>query len=212
MQKRLIKFILLIFFIVSGIYIMRHMPAIPSFTDLFKSGSPKIDNTVILVKEINNLAQLVTIAAYDEIAIDSIKAGWKLFNNPLIPGLVNLPNLKKPDEKLIIIGKGKIMAGINLAKLAASDVYVKKDSVSVILPNAEILQVILNPSGFEIFEEKGKWSDDEMKAVKVKARDRLIDKALQQNILQKAAAKGKLMMENFLTAAGFKKISVTIKL
>ena len=81
----------------------------------------------------------------------------------------------------------------------------------MILPRAEILQVILNPSGFEIFEEKGKWSDDEMKAVKIKSRDRLIAKALQQNILQKAAAKGKGMMENFLTAAGFKKISVTVK-
>lgn len=211
MQKRLVKFILLILIIVSGIYIMRHMPSIPSFSDLFKSSSPVIDNTAILVKEINNLAQLVTITAYDEIAIDSTKDGWSVFNNPLIPGLLNLPNPRGPDQKLIIIGKGKIMAGINLAKLTAGDVFVKKDSVSLILPKAELLQVILNPSGFEIFEEKGKWSDDEMKAVKIKARNRLIAKALQQGILQKAATRGKLIMENFLAAAGFKKMSVTVR-
>jgi hypothetical protein len=194
--------------ILSGIYIMQRIDLIPSFEDIFKSQPVQIENSVILVKEINNLAQLITISAYNEIAIDSTKSGWKLFNNPLIPNLLNLPNIKEPDNRLVLIGKGKILAGVNLTKLTATDVFVKDDSVSVTLPKAEILQVILNPSGFEVFEESGTWTDEEVKAVKIKLRDKLVANAMQQNILQKASAKAITMMENFLRAAGFKKVRV----
>ena len=208
MRKRLTRFIILMLLILSGIYIMQRIDLIPSFADIFKSQPVQIENSVILVKEINNLAQLITISAYNEIAMDSTKSGWKLFNNPLIPNLLNLPNIKEPDQKLVLIGKGKILAGVNLSKLTATDVFVKDDSVSVILPKAEILQVILNPSGFEVFEETGTWTDNEVKAVKIRLRDQLVANALQQNILSKASAKAIIMMENFLRAAGFKKVRV----
>jgi hypothetical protein len=194
--------------LLSGIYIMQRIDLIPSFADIFKSQPVQIENSVILVKEINNLAQLITISAYNEIAIDSTKSGWKLFNNPLIPNLLNLPNIKEPDNRLVLIGKGKILAGVNLAKLTATDVFVKDDSVSVTLPKAEILQVILNPSGFEVFEESGTWTDDEVKAVKIKLRDKLVANAMQQNILLKADTRAITIMENFLRAAGFKKVRV----
>lgn len=187
---------------------MQRIDLIPSFADIFKSQPVQIENSVILVKEINNLAQLITISAYNEIAIDSTKSGWKLFNNPLIPNLLNLPNIKEPDNRLVLIGKGKILAGVNLAKLTATDVFVKDDSVSVTLPKAEILQVILNPSGFEVFEESGTWTDDEVKAVKIKLRDKLVANAMQQNILLKADTRAITIMENFLRAAGFKKVRV----
>lgn len=212
MRKRLTRFIVLMVLILIGIYAMQRIKLLPSFAAIFKSQTVEIENTVILVKEINNLAQLITISAYNEIAIDSTKKGWSLFNNPLIPGLLNLPNLKKPDHKLVLIGKGKILAGVNLAKLTARDVFLLKDSVSVILPGAEILQVILNPSGFEVFEETGTWTDDEVKAVKIKLRDKLVAYAMQENILQKAGSKAVALMETFLRAAGFKKVTVVVRI
>src|SRR6187551_1302853 len=127
MQKRLTRFILIILLVLAGIYLMQHINLLPSFSNIFKSQPVQIDNSVILIKEINSLAQLVTIAAYNEIAIDSTKKGWSLFNNPMIPTLMNIPNLGAPDQKLVLIGKGKILAGVNLSKLTASDVFVKDD-------------------------------------------------------------------------------------
>jgi len=211
MRKRLIRFIVLMVLILVGIYAMQRIKLLPSFSDIFKSQPVEIDNTVILVKEINNLAQLITISAYNEIAIDSVKKGWSLFNNPLIPSLLNLPNLKKADHKLVLIGKGKILAGVNLSKLTATDVHIEKDSVSLILPKAEIFQVILNPSGFEVFEETGTWTDEEVKAVKIKLRDELVANAMQENILPKSGTRAVAIMENFLRAAGFKKVTVIVR-
>jgi hypothetical protein len=210
MQKRLTRFVLLILLIISGIYLSQRFQLLPSFSDIFKSQPVEIENSVILIKEINSLAQLITISAYNEITMDSTKKGWSLFNNPSIPALMNIPNLKQVDAKLILIGKGKILAGVDLTKLSAADVFVKRDSAAVVLPKAEILQIILNPSGFEVFEESGDWTDEEVKAVKIRLRHKLIVKALQQNILQKAADRAILIMENFLRAAGFKKVSVKI--
>jgi len=212
MRKRLTRFIVLMLLILAVIYAMQRIKLLPSFADIFKSQPVEIENTVILVKEINSLAQLITISAYNEIAIDSTKKGWSLFNNPLIPSLLNLPNLKKADYKLVLIGKGEILAGVNLAKLTATDVFIQKDSVSVMLPKAEIFQVILNPSGFDVFEETGTWTDDEVKAVKIKLREKLVANALKENILKKAGTKAVSVMENFLRAAGFKKVTVVIRL
>ena len=211
MQKRLTRFVLAIVLILSGIYFSHRYQLLPSFSTIFSNQPVKIENSVILIKEINNLAQLITLSAYNEIAIDSVKKAGVLFNNPLIPGLINVPNLNPLEQKLILIGKGKILAGVNLAKLIPSDVFVENDSASLLLPKAEILQIILNPSGFEVFEETGDWTDAEVTAVKIKLRIKLVADALRQNILQKAAARAILIMENFLRAAGFKKATVMIR-
>lgn len=211
MRKRLTRFILLILVIATGIYVAQHIKDFPSLSSIFKNKGVEIEKTTILVKEINNLSQLITLTAYNEIAIDSSKKGWALFNNPLIPSLLNLPNIKQADHHLVLVGRGKILVGVNLAGITANDLFVKDDSVSLRLPPAAILQVILNPSGFEVFDETGTWTDDEVKAVKLKLREKLVANAMEQGVLKQASTRAIKLMENFLSTAGFKKITVSIR-
>ena len=178
------------------------MKLLPSFKNIFKPAPITIDSTPILVKEINNLSQLITITAYSEIVIDSVKS----FKVPVFSG-VAIP-IHYFDDELVLIGKGKVLAGVDLGKLQEKDIYTNDDSIAVTLPKAEILQVITNPSDFETFNEKGNWSDNEVIAVKVKLRDKMIADAIKQNILPKAAAIANVMMENFLRSVGFKKVTV----
>ena len=164
---------------------------------MFSSRPILIDNTPILVKEINNLSQLITITSYNEVVIDSIKKDKPIFTIPILM-----------DDEIVLIGKGKVLAGVDLAKLQTKDIYTNEDSISITLPKSEILQVITNPSDFETFNEKGNWSDNDVTAVKIKLRDKIISAAIQQNILQKSAAIANVMMENFLRSVGFKKVTV----
>jgi hypothetical protein len=210
MRKSFTRYLFLILLLLAVVFLFQRIKWLPSFSDLFKSKPLEIDNTAIVIKEINALSQLVTITAYNEVVVDEVIKGSSLFNNPVVPTLLNIPDLRYSDKKLVLIGKGKVLAGIDLAKLTDKDVFVKDDSVSVKLPKALILQVIINPSDFETFEETGTWTDVEARAVKLKLRDKLIITALRQNILPQAAAKAKLVMENFLSSAGFKKVTVTI--
>lgn len=178
------------------------MKLLPSFGDIFSPKPVIIDNTPILVKEINSLSQLITITAYSEIVVDSVKQ----FTVPILPGISAPIHLL--DDELVLVGKGKVLAGVDLAKITASNIYVKDDSASVTLPKAEILQVITNPSDFETFNETGNWTDAEVTAVKIKLRNKMITAAMQQNILPKATGIANMMMENFLRSAGFKKVTV----
>jgi Protein of unknown function (DUF4230) len=210
MRKTLTKYLLLLLVLLAVIILFQRIQWLPSFGEWFKSKPVEIENTAIVIKEINALAQLITVTAYNEVVISEVIKGSSLFNNPVVPGLLHIPNLKYPDKKLVLVGKGKVLVGIDLSKVTDKDIFVKGDSVAVRLPKAMILQVIINPSDYDIFEETGKWTDEETRAVKLKLKDKLIITVLRQNILQKAADRAKLLTENFLAAAGFKKVTVVI--
>jgi len=200
--KLLTRILLLVVGIFVIVFVCQRMKLLPSFGDIFSPKPVIIDNTPILVKEINSLSQLITITAYSEIVVDSVKQ----FTVPILPGISAPIHLL--DDELVLVGKGKVLAGVDLAKITASNIYVKDDSASVTLPKAEILQVITNPSDFETFNETGNWTDAEVTAVKIKLRNKMITAAMQQNILPKATGIANMMMENFLRSAGFKKVTV----
>jgi hypothetical protein len=181
---------------------------LPSFKNMFKQQPVTIENTPILIKEINELAQLCTITAFDEVVADSVVIKIKSPIETLLPDLSAFGNLPITGKRIVIIGKGKLIAGVDLKKLNEQSIFVHGDSVSLLLPRAEILDVIMNPSDFETFSETGEWSSEAVTAVKVKARKKMIDKALQQGILNKANTRSIALLENFLRGFGFKKVTV----
>lgn len=192
------KYLIIVAILFVTIFIFQKLNWLPSFGNFFKSKSIEIDNTPILIKEINNLSQLITIISFDEIVIDSIKRSERL------PGTFLLP----PDAKIVLIAKGKVMAGVDLKKLRDDDIWVKKDSIRILFPPVQILNTILNPSDFETFDEIGTWSSDEVTQIKVRMRDKIIHRAIQQNLLSKAAERCKIIMENFLNNVGYKNIEI----
>ncbi len=113
-------------------------------------------------------------------------------------------------DELVLIAHGRVIAGTDLDKIGVADVYVTKDSASILLPSAIVLDVIINPSDFETFSEKGIWESEEVTILKESARGILQKRALQQGLLQKANLQAILTMKKFLLAAGFKKINVAV--
>lgn len=210
MIKRITRYGFIILLFVIGLIVLQKIKWLPSFTEIFAPKKVQIENTGILIKEINSLAQLITITSYNEVVVDSVKNGQSVFPSPLLPALLNIADVKKEQGVLVLIGKGKILAGTDLSKMTEKDIAVQEDSVSLRLPLAQILQVILNPSDTDVFEEKGNWSDEEINKVKAAIKNKLINQALNQQILQKASVKSIELMRNFLLAAGFKRINITI--
>lgn len=182
---------------------------LPSLGNIFYRQPMQIDDTKILIKEIRPLGQLVTVTAYDELVMDSIKYNKPGVADQLLRMASPVPVNSNYDE-LVLIAHGRVLAGTDLNKIAATDVYVKKDSASVLLPPAVVLDVIINPSDFETFSESGIWESEEVTILKESARNILQKRALQQGLLQKANLQAVLTIKNFLSAAGFKKINVAI--
>lgn len=177
---------------------------LPSMRNIFAPKSIVIDETPILIKEIKSIGQLITYSLTDEVVADTtIKTRGSGFVNGFNKFIPVLPSA---DKQLVLIGRGKILIGTNLTLLTDSSISIKNDTVSIHLPPVQILDAILNPSDFETFVEKGQWSNEEVILVKAKARRKMIEHAIQQNILPKADAKAKAIVENFLRSMGYKEV------
>jgi len=210
MVKRLIRYIIILGLVVIIALLLKDR-WLPSLKNIFKAQPVVIEDTPILIKEIHELAQLCTITAFDEVVADSAEIRKKSTFESLLPDMSGFGGLPVTGKRIVIIGRGKIIAGTDLKKLNDQSVYAKGDSVSVTLPAAEILDAIMNPSDIETFSEVGEWSSDAITKVKVKARNMMTARALKQGILQKADARSKMLMENFLRSAGFAKVNVMVK-
>jgi len=203
-RKRWLVFFALILLV---IFLFQKINWLPSFKNIFKSQPVVIDETPIIIEEIKSLAELMTIVYTDEVAMDTAKPSFGMPSIvPLSIGSILTPSI----DKLVIIGRGKVVAGTDLKKLQQSDLVVSGDSISVELPPAEILETIVNPSGFETFIETGTWSEAAVTSLKVEIRNAITERAIEQNILQQANDRSLNIIKVFLTNTGFKKIGVGI--
>ena len=203
MRKTLIRYITIAITLVLLFIFARQMKWIPSWSDIFSPRPVVIDNTPILIKEINELSQLTTVTAYDEVVADS----FRVAKNDMLPSLFPIPGvLPVSMDRIVLVGKGRVTAGIDLKKIKEEDIHIDKDSISLRLPAAEVFDAILNPADFDTFAEDGEWTPEAVTQVKIKAREKMIRRALQQGLLSRADAKGKQLMENFLGGIGFSKI------
>ncbi len=209
LEKYAVILVLLVVFVLLLIVFRKQW--MPSIGNVFKAQPVVIDDTPILIREINELAQLCTISAYSEVVADSVSVVKKTVAESLLPDLSGFSGLPVTGKRIVVIGKGRVIAGTDLKKIRAEDIFVAGDSVALRLPPAEILDAIMNPADFEVFSELGEWSPSAVTAVKVKARNKMISQALQQQILEKANNRSQLLLENFLLSIGYKKVKVEIR-
>lgn len=169
--------------------------------DLFAPRAVKIDETPVLVSEIRQLAEWATLVSYDEVVEDTIRTQGAL--DPLAAF--------RGTDRLVIIAKGSVRAGTDLSSMEEDAIRRIGDSISITLPPARILDVTVNPSGVETFIESGVWPGEAFERLKIKARQRMRDRSLQQGILGKADRRAVTLMENLMRQAGFEKTSVSIR-
>lgn len=204
---RLLKNILLVFLLALGAWwLLGKMNVLPSIGDLFKPKEVEIDQTPLVIQQIKPLAQLVTITAYTEVAADSTRkttVGERLREvfNPFTLGVHTTRNL-------IVVGNAVVHAGVNLEKLTPEQLYISRDSVHLELPPAEILDVIVNPSGTDIFLEEGKWDNAAIVAMKNEIRSRAVEEVKRRGVLFQAEERARTVLQNFFLAAGFQKVVI----
>ena len=200
------KYILIILSLFLVVFLLQRLKIIPGLNEIFAPKEVLIENTPLLIKEIKEMAQMITITAYDEVVADSIK-GSTYDVVKALTGISATP-FSPPMDRLVIIAKGRVMAGTDLLAIEETDIFTEDDSVSLKLPRARILEVVINPSDISTFTETGDWSNDAVTMVKIEARIKMEQRARDKNILTLAENRSKLLMENFLKTAGFEKVNI----
>ena len=107
----------------------------------------KIDNTANVVEKIKSIAEFTTAFYYEEAVLKNNKTEAGKQNS-----LMNLMNIEADSvySEVVILAKGKVRAGYNLSKVSTEQIIINEDSISIVLPEPEIFDVIVNPSDYEM--------------------------------------------------------------
>ena len=144
-----------------------------------------IDDTPVIVTKIRSLGELTTACYYDEIVLTGTKQ-----------------NLLS-DDRLVIIAKGTVRAGIDLMEMTDDRLRFSGDTVFVRLPAPQYLDIIVNPSDFEVFAETGKWTHEQVTSLQNTARQRLLMGADHYGLKSKAYEGAMEAVTDLLVASGY---------
>ena len=205
--KKTIKIFIGLLVLVLLVWIFISLKNLPSLSNIFTPQKITIENSPIVVKQIQALAQLVTLSMYNEIVVDTSRADIKNISLPLLPYIQYYNNL----DRMVIIGKVTVHVGIDMQKLYADDISGTKDSLHLRLPAAEVLDAVINPSDVEIFIEDGEWNNTAVNNLKKKIQYLAIADAQSRGLLAQSQHKAKQILSDFFTAAGYQKVVIDFK-
>lgn len=165
-------------------------------------GKPQIENTANIVEEVKKISELTTACYYEESVIQNEKTTTKKqwFGN----------EVDTVKHTIVLTVLCKVRAGYDLSMLGENDLIIKGDTVNIKLPAPKIFNVISNPSDYRIFEESGDWKHDEIVAMQVQGKEKMLQNAIDSNILEKANIIGKERVATLFATFGFNVVNVTL--
>ncbi len=169
----------------------------------------KIDETANVVTEIRKIAQFTSACYYEDVILKDKKA-----NETLGGKVVNSFSKKdKPilEDEIVIVASGNVRAGFDLSKLSEKDIVIRDSVLEVTLPKAEIFEVIVNPSGFDVYIEDGTWSHEQVTKVENKAMNKIRKDAISDGLFEKATELGVTKLTELFKTFGYKEVVIHTK-
>lgn len=168
---------------------------------LFERTPLSVENTANVISNIRKIGELTTGYYYEEMVLKDTKADT-----------ASILGVKIHDkDEIVLIAKGIVRAGFDLSKLSEEDISAKADTLIISLPEAEIFDVILNPSDFETYYEEGKWSQEALRPVKAAAKEKLKENAVNAGILTKARESAYDGIKSLFKSFGFREVDIRIE-
>jgi hypothetical protein len=115
-------------------------------------------------------------------------------------------------DRLLLIVHGEVIAGIDLSKVKADDIIVRKDVVKVRVPKAEVLTVRIDNERTRVYSrETGLFSsvDPNLESdVRRAAEQQLREAAMDEGILKIADENARATLTRLLEGLGFKRVEL----
>ena len=150
-----------------------------------------------VVRQIQQLQRLETV----RYSMEKIISGER--DNPYLPKFL-------VSDRLLLVVHGEVIAGVDLTKIAPSDVSIHGRSVTIRLPQSEILVVRLDNSKTRVYSrDTGLFStpDPNLESeVREEAERQLQRAALQDGALESAGENARTALAVILKGLGFDKI------
>ena len=178
-----------------------------------KKGELSIDKTANVVTEIKKISEFTSACFYEEIILQETKASSVVDNSAgrKVASWLGKDSKELMSDQLVIVANGTVRAGFRLDQLDENKITITADTLSLVLPKAEIFDVIVNPSDFDIYIEDGTWDDPTVTAIKNKAITQIKEDALKDGILEKAQESGIKKLTELFKNFGFSEVIITVE-
>jgi hypothetical protein len=178
-----------------------------------KKDELSIDKTANVVTEIKKISEFTSACYYEEIILQESKASSVVDNSAgkTVAGWFGKDSKDLMSDQLVIVANGTVRAGFRLDQLDEDKITITGDTLSLILPKAEIFDVIVNPSDFDIYIEDGTWDHEKVVEVENRAIDQVKNDAIKEGILEKATETGIKRLTEMFKAFGFSEVMITVE-
>ena len=167
-----------------------------------RSRELEIERTAAIVGQVRSIGELSSAGFYEELVLTDRDESY--FSELMrASGLSRLTG----SGDFVIICKGRVRAGFYLTKIQESDFSFSGDTLRLILPPVEILDVVLNPADYEHFS--GHRTHEETTAILLQAKQRLRSDAIREGILDQAELSAEAHLRRLLSAMGYREVLIT---
>jgi hypothetical protein len=150
----------------------------------------------VVLQEVQRLQRLETCRYNGEVIVQGDTSGW-------------LP-VWLAGDKVLFVGRGEVVAGVDLGHLKPDDIRVRGGEVAVRLPKPEILHSRLDNRGSEVYERRsGVLTGPDLHLetrVRVEAEDRIRQAAMESGLLATADTNARDTLRRHLTSLGFREV------
>ena len=162
----------------------------------------EIERTAAVVEQVRSIGELSSAGFYEELVLTDRDESY-LGELKRASGLSRLTG----SGDFVIICKGRVRAGFDLTKIQGSDFSFSGDTLRLILPPVEILDVVLNPADYELFS--GHRTHEETTTILLQAKQRLQADAVREGILDQAELSAESHLRRLLSAMGYREVLIT---
>jgi hypothetical protein len=181
-----------------GVGLARFGSSLPIVGPLLGEKPPRTTTGPVVVEGIKELDQLATVRWTESVPVTRETGGDIL--DRLFSG-----------EKVIVIATGKVEAGVDLGDIDKDQVSVNGDSVTIDLPEPEILSASLDEKRTRVYDRDFsplnlRPDDDLVEEARLQAVEKITDAARENEILDTAEHNAEDSVRAFVTTLGFEEV------
>jgi hypothetical protein len=181
-----------------GVGLARFGETLPLVGPLLGEKPPQTTTGPVVVEGIRELDQLATVRWTESVPVTKESGG-------------NLLDRLFSGEKVLVIATGNVEAGVDLGDIHKGDVSVDGDTVTIDLPEAEILSASLDEEKTRVYDRdfsplNFRPDDDLVEKARLRAVDKIAASARENGILDTAEGNAEDSIRAFVTTLGFEEV------
>jgi hypothetical protein len=183
-----------------GISRFDFMRAVPILGPLLEEKPARTTTGPVVVEGVRKLDQLATVRWTESVPVPVTRQSGGDVLDRLFSG-----------EEVLVIATGEVEAGVDLSEIGKDDVRVEGDTVTMRLPEPEILSSSLDEEKTRVYDRdfsplNVRPDDDLVEEARLRAIEKVEETALENGILQTAEANAEDSIRAFVTTLGFEEV------